>query len=128
MSNYDLFNKLDINKNGFITLEEWVKNIGFLLPISDEEKELLFEYLDVSKLKMIDYKTFLGFMNGTGPGPESEKFDWVEQTIEKIQAWFKASGLTVAKSFKLVDSDGDCYISEKDLQKFLIEKIKYQPR
>ena len=67
-------------------------------------------------------------MNGTGPGPESEKFDWVEQTIEKIQAWFKASGLTVAKSFKLVDSDGDCYISEKDLQKFLIEKIKYQPR
>lgn len=36
--------------------------------------------------------------------------------------------MTVHKSFKLVDRDGDSYINEKDLQEFLIDKIKYHPR
>lgn len=78
ISFYDVFNKLDSNKDGFITADEWGKNIDTLLPLDSEDKELLFEYMDSSKLKMIDYKTFLGFMNGKGAGSnESEKYDWV---------------------------------------------------
>ena len=36
--------------------------------------------------------------------------------------------MTVNKAFKIIDRDGDSYISEKDLQEFLLDKIKYQPR
>lgn len=78
---------------------------------------------------MIDYKTFLSFMNGKGASTGThEKYDWVEQCFERIQSWFKSSGFTIEKSFKLIDRDGDSYISEKDLHEFLVDKIKYQPR
>lgn len=34
--------------------------------------------MDVSKLQMIDYKTFLSFMNGKGTTTaQNEKYDWV---------------------------------------------------
>ena len=61
---------------------------------------------------MIDYKTFLTVMNGGNSGPmEHEKFDWVEDCFKKIKEWYQSSGLTIPKSFKLVDSDGDSYVS-----------------
>ena len=129
ISFYDFFSKLDSKKDGFITLDEWNKNLDQILPLSEEEREVLFDYLDKSKTKMIDYKTFLTFMNGNSSGPmENEKFDWVEDCFRKIKEWYQNSKLTIPKSFKLIDSDGDSYISETDLQEFLLEKIKYQPR
>lgn len=129
ISFYDFFSKIDTNKDGFITLDEWNKNLDQVLPLSAEEKELLFNYIDKSQNRMIDYKTFLAFMNGTGStNAESEKFDWIEQCFARIKEWYQGSGLPIHKSFKLVDRDGDSYISETDLHDFLIEKIKYQPR
>lgn len=42
--------------------------------------------MDISKLSMIDYKTFLNFMNGKGANTlQHEKYDWVEQTFSKIK-------------------------------------------
>ena len=129
ISFFDFFKKLDSNKDGFITLDEWNKNFDQILPLPEDEREVLFDYIDKSKIKMIDYKTFLSCMNGGSSGPmESEKFDWVEDCFQKIKGWYKSSSLTIPKSFKLVDSDGDSYISEADLQAFLLDKIKYQQR
>ena len=55
-------------------------------------------------------------MNGKGSTRnESEKYDWVEQCFERIKQWYSTSGFTVQKAFKLIDRDGDSYISEKDL-------------
>lgn len=65
---------------------------------------------------MIDYKTFLSFMNGKGTTTaQNEKYDWVEQCFDKIKEWFHSSGYTVDKAFKLIDRDGDSYVNEKDL-------------
>lgn len=89
----------------------------------------MFEFLDSSQIQMIDYKTFLAFLNGTNSSiTESEKFDWVEQCIQKVKLWLKESGLSLKNSFRLVDRDGDSYLNEKDLTTFLMEKIKYQLR
>ena len=60
---------LDANKDGFITLEEWMNNIGRIISLSDDQKEDLFEYMDRSKIKMIDYKVFLNIMNGNANDP-----------------------------------------------------------
>ena len=82
------------------------------MPLDSDDKELLFEFMDISKLKMIDYKTFLSFMNGKGSAiNESEKYDWVEQCFERIKQWYASSGFPIQKAFKLVDRDGDSYIS-----------------
>ena len=57
-----------------------MKTLDWILAISVDEKELLFNYLDVSKIEMIDYQTFLIFMNGTNhKGMKNENFDWVEE-------------------------------------------------
>lgn len=78
ISFYDVFNKLDSNKDGFISFDEWNKNLEFILPLDPEDRQLLFQYMDVSKLQMIDYKTFLSFMNGKGTTTaQNEKYDWV---------------------------------------------------
>ena len=68
ISFYDFFNKLDSNKDGFITFDEWNKNLDQILPLEEEEREVLFNYLDKSKNRMIDYKTFLNYMNGNNSG------------------------------------------------------------
>lgn len=42
--------------------------------------------MDISRLQMIDYKTFLNFMNGKGKNTtETEKYDWVEQCVGRIK-------------------------------------------
>jgi Ca2+-binding EF-hand superfamily protein len=35
VSFYDLFNKFDENKDGFITKEEWMKNIGQIIQLEE---------------------------------------------------------------------------------------------
>ena len=42
--------------------------------------------MDKGKNKMIDYKTFLCFMNGNeAAATETEKFDWVEDCFNRIK-------------------------------------------
>ena len=76
--------------------------------------------MDKRKTKMIDYKNFLAIMNGNASIIESEKFDWAEEVLAKIRSWAKQSQLTIEDSFRIVDYDGDTYVKEKDLQRFLI--------
>ena len=97
-----------------------MSNLGWILNVSEDEKELLFDHMDCSKLKMIDYTTFLSFMNGFNSSSlQAETFDWVQDCLGKIKKWFAESKMTSSKAFKLIDKDGDSYISEKDLQQFL---------
>lgn len=84
--------------------------------------------MDKAKNKVVDYKTFLGVINGDPNGVVSQKFDWVENTLDKIKTWFSGSSLTAEDGFKLIDKDNDGYLSQKDIHDFLIEKLKYQER
>lgn len=38
ISFYDVFNKLDSNKDGFISFDEWNKNLEFILPLDAEDR------------------------------------------------------------------------------------------
>lgn len=82
----------------------------------------MFEAMNkVKNIAMIDYKTFLTFVNSeNNPKTETfEKFDWVEDTLAKIKSWYKSSNLTLEDAFKIIDKDSDTYLNEKDIIAFL---------
>lgn len=55
MSNFDLFKALDSNSDGFITIDEWQKNLDPIYKFSTAIKDGLFAYMDKNKIGMIDY-------------------------------------------------------------------------
>lgn len=128
MSFHNLFKLLDANQDGFISRDEW-GNIDKVLQLEPHVKEALFNHMDRAGLSMIDYKVFLEMLEG---GNESnirhEKFDWVKVCIQSIRDWFGRSGLLPADAFKVVDRDFDGYITEKDLNTFLVDTLKYQQK
>jgi len=65
ISVYDLFRKLDKVGSGFITHEEWHTNLNDFIVFTEDENENLFNYFDRNKNKVIDYKSFQNFMNGS---------------------------------------------------------------
>ena len=77
ISFYDIFRKLDKINSGFITREGWHSNIDQIISFNEDEKENLFNFMDKNHSKMIDYKTFLAFINGNTNINSSEQFDWV---------------------------------------------------
>lgn len=48
--------------------------------------------------------------------------------MSRIRDWHSGSGLTVEDGFRVLDSDGDGYLNEKDLHDFLVGKLRYQER
>jgi Ca2+-binding EF-hand superfamily protein len=58
VSFYDMFNQLDQNKDGFITIEEFDK-IDKWVKFEQAVKDGLFAFIDKGKIGMIDYATFL---------------------------------------------------------------------
>lgn len=117
---------LDVNKNGFITLTEW-ERLDKVFPLNPNIRKILFEYIDTQNLSMIDYKAFLDAMEINKTRTVEERFDWVDECLERLKSWFSKSNLLPPDAFKVVDRDFDSYIGSKDLSTFLVENLRYQP-
>ena len=63
ISYLDFFKQLDINEDGFLTINEFCKAIDNVIRLSQTAKEGFFAYMDIKKIGMIDFKTFLITMN-----------------------------------------------------------------
>ena len=59
LSFYDAFQFLDLNKDGFLTIDEYSKQLDKISKFSNETKNGLFAYMDNLKIGMIDYSRFL---------------------------------------------------------------------
>lgn len=128
ISYYDLFRKVEKAGSGFITRESWLGGIGEVLTMGEDEKESLFSFMDAGEKQVVDYKTFLAIMNSNQAPTQGEKFDWAEQVVERIKKWYGESRLTLVDAFRVIDRDGDSYLSEKDLHGFLVEKLGFKER
>jgi Ca2+-binding EF-hand superfamily protein len=53
-----LFNKLDTNGDGMITITEFNQNLDSYIEIAPHIKDMFFNYLDQRKMGMLDYNTF----------------------------------------------------------------------
>jgi hypothetical protein len=60
------------------------------------------------------------------PNPKSELvYNWYEATVKDIREWFIKEKLLLKEAFRMVDRDGDGWISEKDLSMFLLNRMRY---
>lgn len=74
----------------------------------------MFNLMNTTKsLGMVDYKTFFMFVNTQANNTVEvfEKFDWVEDVIQKIKHWFVTSRLTLEDAYRLIDKDADTYLN-----------------
>ena len=62
ISNYELFRKLDENEDGFLSIEDFSKNLDKIHPLPQETKDGFFAYIDKMHIGLIDYKSFLRVM------------------------------------------------------------------
>ena len=53
---------MDENNDGFITINEFKKNIDSIFILDESIKDGLFAFMDKGKIGMINYKTFLDTM------------------------------------------------------------------
>lgn len=96
MSFYEVFQKLDDNEDGFLTINEFLEGLDRFIRLSRTIKEGLFAYFDNLRIGMIDYPQFL---TGLKKPPNSKRrrifdnWNWQEQVLLKIQAWFHSQGI-----------------------------------
>jgi Ca2+-binding EF-hand superfamily protein len=67
--------------------------------------------MDKTHSSVIDYKTFLTIMNGNSSPPQAENFDWAQHALAQLKTWYHNSQLTLQDAFKVIDRDGDTYLS-----------------
>ena len=65
MSIYDFIRTLDLNENGFITIDEFSKGLDKVIKLSQPAKDGLFAYLDKMKIGMVDYPTIQNLLKRT---------------------------------------------------------------
>lgn len=60
--------------------------------------------------------------------PAQKAFDrkqWCDHTTKQLRQWFIREKLILKDAFKLIDRDGDGYISERDLSEFLLNRLQF---
>jgi len=124
----ELFAKLDINGDEFLTFAEFSENINSIVKLSPYVKEQLFALMDVNKIGMVDYQAFLQVMKKTAVSVKTirvdDNFNWEAEMVNRIKDWIKNEGITVEEAFKAFDRDFDGIIDINDLKWILTNIIK----
>jgi Ca2+-binding EF-hand superfamily protein len=124
----ELFAKLDTNDDEFMTFTEFSENLDPVVKLSPYIKEQLFALMDVNKIGMVDYDSFLSTMKRSAVTPNivrvEDNFNWEYEMVDKIKEWIRVEGITVEEAFKAFDRDFDGKINIEDLKYILINIIK----
>jgi Ca2+-binding EF-hand superfamily protein len=123
-----LFNKLDTNRDGFITLPEFCVQIDEIIKLSPGVKDAFFNFLDARSLGMVDMETFLKRFKEFKSGDIIVNNDWnlENKILKEFSKWVRNNlKLTGDELFMVLDFDCDGKISIEDFKKFLIEKLKF---
>nr|QBH22546.1 EF hand family protein [Philasterides dicentrarchi] len=123
-----LFKLLDSDQDGFITIEEFSKNIDQITPLSQPIKDGFFAFMDKQHIGMIDMSQFIKIMQKSIVNPlqniEDDNFNWENNQIFKIRDWFFFEKLTVEDAFRTLDSKYKGFIEKEDLHEFLGAVLK----
>ncbi|EGR32182.1 hypothetical protein IMG5_093060 [Ichthyophthirius multifiliis] len=128
MNYYELFNLLDSDMDGFITINEFSKNIDQIIKLSQAIKDGFFSYMDKLSIGMVDLNSFLKIMQKSlitkDQQIKEDSFDWETKMLQEIRNWFQKSGLTIEDSFRVLDRKFEGKITIEDLEVFLKECMK----
>lgn len=95
-SYHEFFNKLDTDRDGLITYNEFESGVLSVVRFSKPIIKGLFAYFDRQRIGMIDFANFLKVMKKSvldhmTEGQE-DNFDWSYGIIDKIREWYKNLG------------------------------------
>jgi hypothetical protein len=75
LSYFEVFQNLDKNEDGFLTINEFAEGIDKYIRLSQTVKEGLFAYFDTLRIGMVDYPQFLA---GLKKPPNSKKVRFIK--------------------------------------------------
>ena len=131
LTDVGLFNKLDTNKDGFVTGPEFNANIDQLYQMSSNIKDQFYSYLDVRKLGLVDLDTFKKRFKEFSSLEVIVKNDWEieEKIISEFNKYLQVNcldrKLTIYEIFALLDFNCDGKVDISDFKKFVIEKMLF---
>jgi Ca2+-binding EF-hand superfamily protein len=128
-----LFNKLDKNKDGFISNIEFNEELDNIIQISSAIKDQFFNYLDFYHLGMVDLATFVSRLSNMDNTQDvnylGENNNSIENEIlEKMKQFvLKNNKLSDNEIFAVMDKDCDGIINIDDFKKFVVNKLEVLP-
>lgn len=123
-----LFNKLDSNKDGFVSHPEFNKNIDNVITLAPSIKDQFFNYLDVRQLGLVDLDTFLKRFKEFQSNEIIVKNNWDIESIilQELIAYVKKNNkITSNELFTSMDFDCDGLIGLADFKRVLKEKLNF---
>lgn len=145
MSTSDLFQLLDSDNDGFLTITEFSQNIEKVIAVSlindkliyfifqviklsQPTKDGFFAYMDKLHMGIVDFSSFLKVMRKSVITKDQimkeDNFEWENEMVFKIREWYKKEGITVEDSFRAIDSNFNRELDVNDLEVFLKECLK----
>ena len=126
ISEVGLFKLLDENKDGYINISEFNKNIDKIIELNNSMKDKFFNYLDGYKNGMIDLNTFLARFKEFKLDNMIQNDTNIENIILNNLAEYclkNLEKLTDSELFVLMDKDRDGIISLNDFNNFCINEL-----
>lgn len=122
-----LFNKLDTNKDGFITHAEFNKKIEEIIKLAPGMKDKFFSFLDKRSLGLVDLDTFMKrFKEFKSSEVISNNWDTEQWILRDFSQWLKKNHrVSENELFTALDYDADGIIGPNDFKKFILERLNF---
>ena len=124
-----LFNKLDVNHDGFVSNYEFNTGIDNYILLSDAIKDQFFSYLDYYHNGLVDLETFLKrfkeFKSNEIIVKNNNKLE--NELIDALIKWLRnnVTSLSDSEIFNLMDNDNDGIINLDDFKIFCINNLGF---
>lgn len=131
LTDVGMFNKLDTNKDGFVSAPEFNENIDLVFPMASNIKDQFFAFLDVRKLGLVDLETFKKRFKEFSSVEVIIKNDWEteERIITEFNKYLKLNcldkKLTIYEIFALLDANCDGKVDINDFKRFVLDKMLF---
>jgi Ca2+-binding EF-hand superfamily protein len=125
---HGLFNKLDTNKDGFVSHPEFNKGIDTIINLAPALKDQFYNALDVRETGMVDLDTFLKRFKEFTSNDVIIRNNWdIENgVLGELKSWVKKnSKLNENEIFAAIDYNCDGAICLSDFKRFLTDVLYY---
>lgn len=123
-----LFNKLDTNKDGFISHAEFNKKIDEIINLAPGMKDKFFSFLDIRSLGLVDLDTFMRRFKEFKSSEVIVNNDWETEKwiLKEFSHWLNLNHrVSENELFTALDYDVDGIIGHHDFKNFILTRLNF---